>query len=682
MRKATFTVIALALLALSGPASAVSVRLDAQNQISSGGTLSTLKWKACSPTGATNPCLSTTNAWTLANATPSNAVWDWNPVTGVLSMTGTFQTTSFVSSNANGSPVISDKVTNLVITTGVGGTATAASYQCVEGTFLSSVGANGCLNTSTGNDFNNESSALYNVGGNANCVQRTVGGDDSSTGNVRGLVSAGATGPCEAVDGAFDLFTVVTDNTATGGQLVISNGIAQNLPSSNYLTFTAAPDAVDDGPFNAPQDVEITLDVLANDVNFTDPVTVTVTTNPTKGTAVVTGSPGNRSAIRILYTANSNATGPDSFVYTVLNSDNTTSDTATVTLNTLAFGANDDTASTTRNSGAITINVGANDVGLTNPVTVVISSAPSQGGSATPGASGPAANASVSYTPATTAAGSATYTETFTYDITDANDLTSTGTVTVTVNNSIPVAGMGSITISTAGSAPGSATGTFNAGTLAGNNLGNAPSVVTATNGTKGNTSVAGSVVSYTPSGTFFKGTDSFSYTITDSDPGSPETATNTVNVTINDVSPTITGGSISTAASTASVPRALTFTPGNGSLAQHTLLVSTQATNGSCALTGTSLTYTPTGAYTGPDSCVVTLTDEEGAGQSANATFTITVNAAGGGGGGGGLLPGGGGAVDPWSLALLGSLPLLRRLRARRRAQAGCSASDTTINQ
>ncbi len=364
MRKTTFTIITLALLALSGTASAVSVQLNAHHQRSSGGTLSTLKWKACSPVGATNPCLSTTNAWTLANATPSNAVWDWNPVTGVLSMTGTFQTTSFVSSNANGSPVISDKVTNLVITTGAGGTVSAASYQCIEGTFLSSVGANGCLNTSTGNDFNNESSALYNVGGNANCVQRTVGGDDSSTGNPRGLFSAGATGACDPVDGAFDLFTIVSDNTATGGQLVISNGIAQNLPSTNYYTFTAAPDAVNDGPFNAPQDVAITLDVLANDVNFTDPVTVTVTTNPTKGTAVVTGSPGNRSAIRIVYTANSNATGADSFVYTVLNSDNTTSDTATVTVTVSNTGPlNDQFTDRTVLSGSTT--VGGSNIGAT-----------------------------------------------------------------------------------------------------------------------------------------------------------------------------------------------------------------------------------------------------------------------------------------------------------------------------
>ena len=108
-------IVAAALLALSGQASAITVTLTAHNQRSSSGTLSTLKWAVCSPTGATNACYSTTNAWTLANVEGggSNATWDWNPVTGVLTSTGRYQATSFVSSNANGSSVISDKVTNI-----------------------------------------------------------------------------------------------------------------------------------------------------------------------------------------------------------------------------------------------------------------------------------------------------------------------------------------------------------------------------------------------------------------------------------------------------------------------------------------------------------------------------------------------------------------------------------------
>ncbi len=98
MKRSTLSFASLLLVSLSGAASAapVSVRLDAHNQRSTSGVLSTLKWKACTPVAATNPCLSTSattgGVWALANATPSTAVWTWDPATGVLAMTGIFQT--------------------------------------------------------------------------------------------------------------------------------------------------------------------------------------------------------------------------------------------------------------------------------------------------------------------------------------------------------------------------------------------------------------------------------------------------------------------------------------------------------------------------------------------------------------------------------------------------------------
>ncbi|MFZ1623378.1 MAG: hypothetical protein WAU48_01150, partial [Gammaproteobacteria bacterium] len=180
MKKILLASVSMVLLAVSGVASAVTLQLVADNTRSSSGTLSTQKWATCAPLGATNPCISTTNAWTLANQTGSTATWAWDGTT--LAATGMFQSTSHLSSNANGNAVISDRTVGLNINTGTM-TTTATSYNCIEGNFLGNVGANGCLNTSTGGDFTDNSSALYNVGGNANCVQRTVGGDDASTGN-------------------------------------------------------------------------------------------------------------------------------------------------------------------------------------------------------------------------------------------------------------------------------------------------------------------------------------------------------------------------------------------------------------------------------------------------------------------------------------------------------------------
>ncbi len=677
MRKIYFPLVTLVALALSNAAGAATLTLQAHNQRSSSGTLSTLKWSGCTTYTSVTPCINPANANLAAmGITPSTAVWDWNAGSGVLSMTGAFNSGSTLGSSgaAAASAVIGDKVTNMVIDTDAM-TTTAATYSCGEGNFLAGVGAHGCANVGTGDDFVYNGSVAYNVGGDANCVNRTLGGDDVSTGNPRGLMSIGAGAGCDATDGGLNLWTVLSDTTATrGGQLVLSNGIDTAAPGTNYLTFVANPNAVDDGPFNALQEVALPIDVLENDTFFVDPVTVTVTTAATKGAAVVTGtSPGPQAGITITYTANAGATGADSFVYTVLDADGMTSDTATVTLNIFAGGANDDTAATTRNVGPISINVGANDVGFTDPVSITLEVGTDQGGTATPPADGAAATRAFSYTPATTAPGTPTYTETFTYRITDINELTATATVTVTVNNAVTVAGDLPLAISTAGSAPGSVTGSFNAATFAGNNPGNTPTTIGATNGTKGTTGIAGNVITYTPASTFFKGSDTFTYTLTDADPGTAETDTGTVTVTIADVSPTLADASITTAADTASAARALSYTLGNGSLAQHLLAVSTAAANGTCALTGTSLTYTPNAGHSGTDSCMVTLTDEDGDGQSDIGTFSITVTDSGGGGSSSGAdLPGGSGSLDIWGLALLAGLSWLRRRHLRHATQGG----------
>jgi hypothetical protein len=233
-------VLAIGLLAFTGVASALPVTLTAHNQRSSSGTLSTLVWKAGGPpypvgSGLVNPG----TAWNLANGVVgSDAVWDWNPVTGVLSSTGTFQTTSYISSNPNGTPVISDKVVDLVIDT-ANGITTATSYQAIEGTFLAGVGAHGAANVSTGDNFVYESSVLYNVGGNANAVQRIIGGDDVSTGNARGLSTLPASGGNSATDGAFIFYTIVS-YTGPGGELILSNGTPLANPGTNYLTFSVA----------------------------------------------------------------------------------------------------------------------------------------------------------------------------------------------------------------------------------------------------------------------------------------------------------------------------------------------------------------------------------------------------------------------------------------------------------
>jgi len=158
----------------------------------------------------------------------STATWDWTG--GVLTQTG-----GFLQYNQHpGSPsvVLSDHVTGLVLDTNTLST-TAATYMCIEGNFGTGTGANSCANTSYGPGFDDESSVAYNVGGNAACEQRTIGGDDTagSGGIYRGLRNWNGTGaPCGGTTdgnntgrGALDMVYVVQNNLGSGGTLILAN---------------------------------------------------------------------------------------------------------------------------------------------------------------------------------------------------------------------------------------------------------------------------------------------------------------------------------------------------------------------------------------------------------------------------------------------------------------------------
>ncbi len=311
--------------------------------------------------------------------------------------------------------------------------------------------------------------------------------------------------------------------------------------------------------------------------------------------------------------------------------------------------AQDFAASVLQGSTVNTLDTVTNSVNFAGAVTVTIVTPPAQG----------TASVNVDQTINYNATGSAAGTQTIVYQATDGVD-SDQGTITITVAaNALPVAPDGGITISTQGAAPGAGTaGNVNVSGLPGYSAGNAPSVVsisTPPNAPNGTASVAGTTITFTPAATFFAGTDSIGYTITDSD---SDTDTGVITVTIADINPALSDGTITTDQDRASSALSLGITPGNGSVAQHTLAVSTGATNGTCSLSGTSLTYTPAAGYFGSDSCVVTITD--GNGDTDTGALTITVNQVSDDL----KLPGGGSAVDPWSLAFLGALPLLRRRR------------------
>jgi len=173
------------------------------------------------------------------------ATWNWDG--SVLTQTGSLSSTQNVGIN----PLITDNTTNMVIDT-TANTTTASSYTCTEGTFLGGVGAHGCWNLDLGGDFVLNSSATYNVGGDANCINVALAGDDLAAGNPR-YMGASSGGSCDpAGQLAYAAWNIHLDNTGVNGGLLIlsstttagcAGGTTKNAACANqtYMTLQAIP---------------------------------------------------------------------------------------------------------------------------------------------------------------------------------------------------------------------------------------------------------------------------------------------------------------------------------------------------------------------------------------------------------------------------------------------------------
>ena len=209
---------AVTLLAASASASALQVYMiqDGLHSLSSG-SASSLKFD----TGSLNPL-----------HIPSDATWDWNSGTGVLTQTGG----TLRSTRNTGPPnwIYEDTVTGLVIDT-IAGTTTASSYTCTDGTFgVALTGANSCGSYSLGANFIDESVTTFNIGGDASCESIATGGDDGAFSNSRGLRQRAAGGGCIQTVGARDMTNIFSDLTGSGGNLTLwnANGGITGVPGS------------------------------------------------------------------------------------------------------------------------------------------------------------------------------------------------------------------------------------------------------------------------------------------------------------------------------------------------------------------------------------------------------------------------------------------------------------------
>ena len=277
--------------------------------------------------GSYSKSAATVSPWTPTGA--NTATWTFDVAANTLAMaSGTYARVTKVGATA----LMTHTMTGVSMSTG---NAAGATWNCTEGVFGGIVGAHICANLNLGGNFTLDST----IGNSGIATTVTLGGDDVALGEPQTLVNSYSNFTAATpVAGAAAGFQRYEFNN--GQDLVVGAGDAATGFDAGYVfTFdiadTPAPaSANDDGPVTVVQAVDAVIPVGANDTGFTDPVAVTVTTEPQYGTITAISTSGAAASQTITYMANADYIGPDSFVYTM--NDGTRSDTGTVSISVIA----------------------------------------------------------------------------------------------------------------------------------------------------------------------------------------------------------------------------------------------------------------------------------------------------------------------------------------------------------
>ncbi len=393
---------------------------------------------------------------------------------------------------------------------------------------------------------------------------------------------------------------VFTPATNFNGSVVLSYTISDGtLSATGKVTVTVSP--VNDAPIvvndstNTVEDVSVTIRVLANDSDV-ERSTLTLTgATTTNGTAVLSGT-------NVVFTPATNFNGTVVFNYTV--SDGALVSTGRVTVTVSAVNdapvAVNDTATTAEDT-SVTIPVLANDVDVDGPALSITSVTPTNGTAVISGTS-------IVFRPATNFNGTAV----FNYAISDGS-LSATGSITVTVTavNDAPIARADvtntvedvSVTIAVLA----------NDSDVEGSPL--TVATVFATNGT---VVISGTNVVFTPA-TNFNGTTYVAYVVSDGDLSS--TGLVTIFVTPMYDAPVAIDDAFTIAEDATTTFRVLTndYNPDGRALA----IVSVTTTNGTAAIAGTNIVFTPALNYFGTLLLSYAMTDGT---SSSTGLVTVTV--------------------------------------------------------
>ncbi|HEX8170479.1 MAG TPA: Ig-like domain-containing protein [Thermoanaerobaculia bacterium] len=438
-----------------------------------------------------------------------------------------------------------------------------------------------------------------------------------------------------------------------------TNGAADPKSSSSTVTISVAevndaPVATDDaGSTNEDTPFVVSGSTLtANDSKgpaneSAQTLTVTGVSNPVNGTVAL-------NAGTVTFTPDANFNGTASFDYTVTDDGTTNgaadpkSDTGTVTVSVKAINdppvANDDNKSTpeetplTFPAADLTANDSAGPADESSQTLTVTAVSNPQHGTVSLLAG------NITFTPDANFSGAASFTYTLADDGagSDGDGMTSTATVHVTVTevNDPPTASADAKT--SAEDTPL----TFPATDLTANDSAGDPSqtvtVTSVTNPANGTVSLVAGNITFTPDANF-NGMATFDYTITDdgttNGSADPLTATATVTITVSEANdaPSATADSTSTAEDAPITIAASTLVandskgPANESSQTLTITSVGNAVNGTVALNGGNVTFTPDANFNGTATFDYTVTDDgttSGAAdpKTSSATVTVTV--------------------------------------------------------
>lgn len=487
--------------------------------------------------------------------------------------------------------------------------ANGATNSAAQGEGGGGGGAGGSVLLSSKNDTINAAITIAANGGNG--VGMTLGEDGGGGGGGGGMVFmhqttstatsvAGGAGGTASSGGAF---------IGTAGTVGL---IRNNVPPSIGATcaFSQTPNAVNDTA-QTNEDVAVTIVIGGNDTDAdNDTLTNTITTPPTKGSAVV--NPNGS----VLYAPNLNTNGPDSFTYRACDPSGLC-DTATVSITVIAVNDNPDAINDTHivdeGSAAAIVPVLGNDVDVEGQTLVVTAVSQPAAGTGTVTLT----NGVVRFTPGAGFSG----TTTFTYTISDGAGGTDTATVSVTVNsvNAAPDAVNDTVTV--AEDSPATIINVLANDTDRENGTLRVTAVTQPANGTV--TLSPNGVVSFTPNPNF-AGTTSFTYTVTD--PGN-KTDTATVNVTVTGLNDPPVAVNDSVTLPEDSPATTINVRANDQDVDGDTLTVTavTQPAQGVVSLTNGVVSYAPPANFAGDTTFTYTVSDGT---TTAVATVTVTVTA------------------------------------------------------